>query len=384
LLGALAAACAPDPAVDRDAARTADGALAADAAVRDTAVSGHDAVVRRDSAQPHDAGPADASMDRDGATRPDGAAVTDATAAIDAADAADATDAADVGVEDAGLPEDAGPYQTVRIMAANLSSGVNQSYDPGEGLRIIQGLNPDIVLIQEFSIGDNSTAATQAFVQAACGPTCVYQREPVVAGQIPNGVISRFPIVDSGVWIDSSIANRNFVWARLDVPGDRDLWAVSVHLKAASDATSVAMRKTEADELIGYINGAVPEAALLVVGGDLNVYYADPVREPALASFATILVTLPLPDDGTGNTGTSANRLEVSSMRQPYDQVMPDPDLFALIVPVRVGANTYPNGLVFDSRVYTPLTDVPPVLVTDSTALNMQHMAVVRDFALPR
>jgi len=36
---------------------------------------------------------------------------------------------------------------------------------------------------------------------------------------------------------------------------------------------------------------------------------------------------------------------------------------------------------VFDSRVYTPLSDVAPVLSTDSAATNMQHMAVVRDFA---
>ena len=36
---------------------------------------------------------------------------------------------------------------TLRIMAANTSSGNRQSYDPGEGTRIFQGLDPDIVLI---------------------------------------------------------------------------------------------------------------------------------------------------------------------------------------------------------------------------------------------
>jgi hypothetical protein len=36
-------------------------------------------------------------------------------------------------------------------MAANLSSGNNQSYDPGEGARIFQGLKPDIVMIQELN-----------------------------------------------------------------------------------------------------------------------------------------------------------------------------------------------------------------------------------------
>jgi hypothetical protein len=37
---------------------------------------------------------------------------------------------------------------------------------------------------------------------------------------------------------------------------------------------------------------------------------------------------------------------------------------------------------VFDSRVYTPLADVSPVLMTDSAAVNMQHMGVVKDVLL--
>jgi hypothetical protein len=51
-------------------------------------------------------------------------------------------------------------------------------------------------------------------------------------------------------------------------------------------------------------------------------------------------------------------------------------------VPTVIGSSSFPNGLVFDSRVYTPLTDVAPIQKADSSALNMQHMPVVRDFAL--
>jgi hypothetical protein len=49
------------------------------------------------------------------------------------------------------------------------------------------------------------------------------------------------------------------------------------------------------------------------------------------------------------------------------------------IVPVVLPSRTNATGLVFDSRVYTPLTDVSPVVSTDSGAVNMQHMAVVKD-----
>ncbi len=37
--------------------------------------------------------------------------------------------------------------EVIRIMAANLTSENFSSYDPGEGNRIFQGLDPDIALV---------------------------------------------------------------------------------------------------------------------------------------------------------------------------------------------------------------------------------------------
>ena len=89
---------------------------------------------------------------------------------------------------DAGSPGDAGtdggtstdggtdggttpPAPTlIRLMAANISSGNGQSYDPGEGIRIFQGTHPDVVIIQEFNYGGNSNAAIRGFVDTAFGP----------------------------------------------------------------------------------------------------------------------------------------------------------------------------------------------------------------------
>jgi hypothetical protein len=45
-------------------------------------------------------------------------------------------------------------------------------------------------------------------------------------------------------------------------------------------------------------------------------------------------------------------------------------------------SHTFGSGLVFDSRVYTPLTDVSPVVSTDSGATGMQHMAVIKNFSI--
>ena len=85
----------------------------------------------------------------------------------------------------------------------------------------------------------------------------------------------------------------------------------------------------------------------------------------------------PFPVDQDGNDRTNEPR------SQPYDWVLADADLDALEVPARIGDQEFPAGLVFDSRVFTPLSDVAPAEVGDSGAPNMQHMAVVRDFEVP-
>ena len=88
-------------------------------------------------------------------------------------------------------------------------------------------------------------------------------------------------------------------------------------------------------------------------------------------------VGAPFPADQSGDADTNAGR------SKPYDWVMLDSDLRARQVSVTIGASSFPDGLVFDSRVYAPLADVSPVLTTDSAALNMQHMGVVKDVLLP-
>ncbi|OQB21129.1 MAG: hypothetical protein BWY12_01893 [candidate division BRC1 bacterium ADurb.Bin183] len=256
----------------------------------------------------------------------------------------------------------------IRIMAANLTTGNKQSYeDPAK--RIFQALKPDIVLIQEFNVGNNTTAEIDAYIQESFGAGFNWMREPGKE-QIPNGIISRWRIVASGDWSDTAVANRDFAWARIDIPGDKDLWAVSIHL-LTSNATA---RNTEATALKNYISVNVPAKDYLVIGGDLNTGNRT---ENAIKTLSAIVETAsPYPADQNGNTNTNANR------EKPYDWVLPNSYLHALKTPLIIGKSIYPDGLVFDSRVYTPLSEVSPVKSTDSSATNMQHMAVVRDFLL--
>ena len=263
------------------------------------------------------------------------------------------------------------PKQTIRTVAANITSGNSQTYeDPGT--RILEGLDPDIVMIQEFNVGtSSSTAEVRAWVNTAFGADFSYFRETY--NGIPNGVISRWPIVASGSWDDTTIGDRGFAWARIDIPGDKNLWVVSVHLKASS--ASASQRQSQAQQLVTYIEANVPADDYLLIGGDCNTYS---YTEACLVTLGGIVdVSAPRPVDQAGDPDTNSGR------SSPYDWVLAEPELDALETSVQIGSLSFANGLVFDSRVFSPLSLVSPVLSTDSAATNMQHMAIVRAFSVP-
>lgn len=265
---------------------------------------------------------------------------------------------------------------TVRVMASNLTSGNNQRYET-PGLNILKGLKPDVVAMQEFnyssaSQGLNTPAAFREMVDTTFGTNFVYYRESGYS--IPNGIISRYPVLASGSWTDSDtgVNDRGFAWARIDAPGTNDLYVVSVHLKASSGSAS--RRAAQVTEIRSLIAAAFPTNAWVIVAGDMNIYDEG---ESAVAVFATFLSDVPVPTDQNGDPDTNAGRAE------RYDRVLFSPAMAGIHVPVVMPSRTYTNGLVFDSRLYTDLADVPPVAVGDSGASQMQHMAVVRDFAFP-
>jgi endonuclease/exonuclease/phosphatase family metal-dependent hydrolase len=318
------------------------------------------------AAEEHEAGtatPDDASSDAGG----DWEAGSDA--GQDGAEDAGTDAESDAGEDaDASVPDAGGPT-TIRIMAANLTSGNRQSYDPGEGIRIFQGLKPDVVLIQELNYKNNTNEDIRSFVTTAFSEDYTYHRES--GAQIPNGVISRYPIVASGQWADPKVSNRSFVYAKIAVPGAHPLWAVSVHF-VTSGASA---RNEEARSLTAQLKAVVSLGDYVVIGGNLNT---DSRNESCIATLGQIVATqAPHPADGANNSSTNASR------SKPYDWVLANPTLGALRVPTVVGASQFPAGLVFDSRGYAPLSEVAPVTASDSAASNMQHMAVVKDFRLP-
>ncbi len=257
------------------------------------------------------------------------------------------------------------------MLAGNISSGNLQSYDDGPGNRILQGLKPDIAMLQELNVGNNTTAEYRAWVTANFGSSFSYFVES--GKNIPNGIVSRYPILEANVWDDSQLTDREFVWAMIDIPGDTNLLAVSVHLKASSSDSGT--RNTQATNLRTYIQGKATHGEYVVIGGDFNT---DNRTESCIGTLSTLFkTTAPWPADQANNTNTNA------AQAKPYDWVLASTSLAARTTPLVIGTNTHTNGLVFDSRDYSPLSAVSPVQSGDSGVTGMQHMAVIRAFSFP-
>jgi endonuclease/exonuclease/phosphatase family metal-dependent hydrolase len=277
-----------------------------------------------------------------------------------------------------GVCERSGEPVRVRVVAANLTSGTEQAYSPtngnhsnieGAGARILTGLKADVVLIQEF----NTSIPPRQWVNQTFGPDFSFVREE--GPGIPNGIISRFPVISSGEWDDPTQANRDFAWAKLGLPNGAKLWAVSVHLKSGNSRGDKETRLKQAETLAQMLRTNVPAADYVVLGGDFNT---SSRRESSTAKLADLFhVDGPYPADEQGNSDTNAPR------RKPYDWLIADAELHPRSTPATFGPKTFAHGLVVDTRVFDPLPLIAPAKLEDSGAPGMQHMAVVRDFVIP-
>lgn len=255
----------------------------------------------------------------------------------------------------------------IRIMAANITSGSAQSYDPGHGIHIFRAAKPDIVLIQEFNYNKDSIAN---FVKSTFGEEYSYTRGK---GAIPNGIISRYPILQSGSWESNRVVNREWDWAVIDIPGDRDLLAVSVHLHTEDNAIEMGPLRTRIDKKID----SDGRDYYVVIGGDFNQPNWSPIRSNFGSLFTVGKSYADWPMDQLGQITTNAKRVK------QYDYLLCSTEFCKYETPVVIGEHSYPKGHVIDSRVYNKkgeLKTFEPVQAKDSGATNMQHMAVIRDF----
>ena len=281
----------------------------------------------------------------------------------------------------------------IRIMASNLTSGQYQDYE-GPEIRIISAMKPDIVMMQEFNYDidfNNSTSDTEVkqLITEIFGVNSGYEyyrgkEITIEEGDIPisNGIISKYPILERGEWGDSKVANRNFNYVKIDIPGDKNLWVVSLHLKAGSSYSGT--RSAETESLMQKIKFNIPKDDYIIIGGDLNTTNRN---ENCINNLSELFkISSPHPTCEAGKEGTNTSR------RNPYDWVIASKNLaeFQVSSDFCYGNDTenckkYENGLVFDSKKYDEYdlnVYFSPVEINDSRADSMQHMGVIKDFEI--
>lgn len=274
-----------------------------------------------------------------------------------------------------------GETVSFRAMAANISTGNNQSYDPGHGIRIFKAVKPDIVMIQEFRYGRNNDDDINSMVSSTFGPEYFYSRGRYVdSSWIPNGIISRFPIIESGYWKSNLANNRDWDWAILDIPGNKELLVVSLHLLTEKNAQEIGPLTREIENKIADDKKKNLEYYVMV-GGDFNsstvLNGKTDLKRVVYTSFSN---NGSRPKDQDGDTTTNATR------GKTLDVLLVDKELQQKEIPAKIGRHSYNNGHVFDSRVYDKLGelgDVTPVQADDCKGgkpIYNQHMAVIRDF----
>ncbi|HNW82128.1 MAG TPA: hypothetical protein PKG52_04475, partial [bacterium] len=203
--------------------------------------------------------------------------------------------------------------------------------------------------------------------------------------QIPNGIVSKWPITSSGYWDDPTLSNRELMWAVIDIPGSIDIFAISVHLHTDPAADQVTAAQVITKEVYNF-RTAHPGEYYYVVGGDFNG--TTSVSNSGFGQYNgsnIFYVSGPHPVDDNSNEDTNAGR------SKHYDYVLGDYNMHGFQIPVVYNSNinsstkTYTNGLVFDTRTFTQsvLNEYfSPALVGDSAASNMQHMAIVKDYLI--
>lgn len=165
-----------------------------------------------------------------------------------------------------------------------------------------------VVLLQNFSVGDNSQAELADWVRRSFGTEFSFVRDDKSLS--PSGIISRFSMVQYGVWESSAVedpdADGRSLWAKIKLPGKTDLWVVNTHFALASET-----RYAQAKDLLAQVVEQVADEDYLIIGGQLNITDPD---DPALEVLGTIV-------------DVEGPRILIQQGSDVYDWLLADTDL---------------------------------------------------------
>ncbi len=232
------------------------------------------------------------------------------------------------------------PARTVplTIATANLSDNRTQAYeDPA--IRILQALQPDILAIQEFNYKAGTSQDLARLLSRSRRPL----RPRKGGARLPNGIISRYPILAHGQW-GGSLPSRTAACSGPPSPSpapgrftsSASIWSSATPPAApprpgTSSASSATASPDDYVVLCGDFNTTSRAAEALAV---LTAWFDDSAQ----------------PADQNGNPHTNAPRT------RPYDYVLPNPALARHHAPTILDGLVFPGGLCLRHQ---PLESAP-------------------------
>ena len=247
--------------------------------------------------------------------------------------------------------------------------------------RILRHLQPDVVALQELPNENRGYANLDAFAQTYLpGFTNFYSSG--TDGILRSGFLSRHPVrrfqshLDGVPLIDfgsSGRFTRDLFEAEVEVPGfPTPVHVFTVHLKAGSDANSIAVRAAEASAISNHVVRVLPAlfpGRPFILMGDFNEDVSRPrdvARNPIprLTNSATTLVMLNATNPVTQRPETWSSRF---SLNTRLDYILASGGLAA----------TASSATVFRADRVNPL---PEGMLRDDSATASDHLPVMAIF----
>lgn len=247
--------------------------------------------------------------------------------------------------------------------------------------RILRHLQPDVVALQELPNENRGYANLEAFTQTYLpGFTNFYSAG--TDGILRSGILSRHPVrrfqshLDGVPLIDfgsSGRFTRDLFEAEVEVPGfPTPVHVFTAHLKAGSDANSIAVRAAEASAISNHLVRVLPAlfpGRPFILMGDFNEDVSRPrdvARNPIprLTNAATTLVMLNATNPVTQRPETWSSRF---SLNARLDYILASGGLAA----------TASSATVFRADRVNPL---PEGMLRDASATASDHLPVMAIF----
>ncbi|HSW45962.1 MAG TPA: endonuclease/exonuclease/phosphatase family protein [Phycisphaerae bacterium] len=249
----------------------------------------------------------------------------------------------------------------VRILSWNILTYNDPGTAEFEALkRIVQALDPDIILFQE---ANNSTGRSRFLTDFRTRYPYNYLGPPFYENP-RNQVVSAFPIKSAGIiWCKVGTTQTNFerptIWAELDIDsppdGAADVRVFSTHYKSGSTTTDGQTRLNQATEDDAVITG------LLTSDPNYQIYYAGDLNcqlgDAPLNRIQSHLTRLSIIDPNNG-----------SPVTYPSSGRIIDHILYSVALQGRIT-----NQRIFNSATGTP----PPPALSGDSATASDHLSLI-------